>query len=91
VHLEHADDPAGDEAPGEGGLVEEDEDVERVTVLGQGVLDETVVGRVPGRGEQHPVQPDPSGVVVHLVLVALSLGNFDDNFNVHGFAPDSPG
>jgi hypothetical protein len=90
-HLEHADDPAGDEAPREGRLIEEYEGVQRVTVLGQGVLDVAVVGGVPGRGEQHPVQPDPSGLVVHLVLVALSLGNFDDNFNVHGFAPDWPG
>jgi hypothetical protein len=91
VHLEHADDPAGDEAAREGRLVEEDEGVQRIPVLGQGVLDEAVVGGVPGRGEQHPVQPDPSGLVIHFVLIALSLGNLDDNLNVHGFAPDWPG
>jgi hypothetical protein len=90
-HPEHPDHPAGDQAAREGGLLEEHERVERVAVVGQGVFYEAVVGRVPGGGEQHAVQPDPPGLVVHLVLVALPLGNFDGDLDVHGFAPSRSG
>jgi hypothetical protein len=72
-HAEHPDDPAGDQA------------------AGQGVLDVPVVVRVPGRGEQHAVQPDAPGRVVHLVLVALPLGDLDDNLDVHGSLQPDPG
>src|ERR1700685_303002 len=58
---------------------------ERVDVSREHVLDEAVVGRVPGRGEQHAVQPDPPGGMVHLVLVALALGDLDDDVNVQWF------
>ena len=61
--------------PGEGRLLQDHERVERVAVLAEGVLDEAVVGRVGRRGEEHAVQADPPGVVVDLVLVALTLGD----------------
>ena len=87
AHPEHPDDPAGDQAAGEGGLVKQHQRVQRVAVIRQGVVDEPVVGRVPGGGEQHPVQPDAPGGVVHFIFVALSLGDLDDDLDVHGFAP----
>jgi hypothetical protein len=90
-HAEHPDDPAGDQAAGEGRFLEQHEHVERVPIVGQGVLDVPVVVRVPGRGEQHAVQPDAPGRVVHLVLVALPLGDLDDNLDVHGSLQPDPG
>ena len=74
-HPEHADRAALDEAPGERRLLEDHERVERVAVLAEGVLDEAVVGRVGRRGEEHAVEADPPGLVVDLVLVALTLGD----------------
>ena len=74
-HPEHADRAARDEAAREGRLLQDDERVERVAVLAEGVLDEAVVGRVGRRGEEHPVEPDAAGLVVDLVLVALTLGD----------------
>jgi tetratricopeptide (TPR) repeat protein len=82
-HLEHPDDPGGHQAAGEGRLLEQHEDVKRVAVAAQSVLDEPVVGRVPRRGEQHAVKPDPAGAVVDLVLVPLTPGDFDDYLDVH--------
>ena len=61
--------------PGKVGCLQEHERVERVAVLAEGVLDEAVVGGVGGRGEEHPVEADAAGLVVDLVLVALTLGD----------------
>src|SRR5262249_17085687 len=46
LHAEHPDRTATDQASGEGGLLEEDEGVERITVFAQGVVDVAVVGGV---------------------------------------------
>src|SRR5262249_30340007 len=72
-HPEHTDGAAPDQAAGERRLLEQHEGVERVAVVAEGAFDEAVVGRVLGRGEKGTVQPDPPGLVIHLVLVALSL------------------
>jgi hypothetical protein len=75
-HPEHADRAAQHQHPGEQRLTDgDDERVDRVAVLTEGVLDEPVVARVLGRGEQGAVQPDPAADVVDLVLVAAALGD----------------
>ena len=85
-HPEHADRPAADQAAGERRLQQEHEGVERVAVLAERVLDEAVVGRVLRRGEQGPVEAEPPGVVVHLVLVALPLGDLHEYVELHDHA-----
>ena len=82
-HPEHAEGPGLDQAAGEGRLGQQDESVERVSVLAEGVLDEAVVGRVLRRGEQGAVEPDATGVVVDLVLVPLPLRDLDGDVELH--------
>jgi hypothetical protein len=89
-HAEHADGAAGDQAAGEGRLVEQHQGVQRVAVPAEGALHEPVVGRVAGAGEQPPVQADAPGVVVHLVLVALPLRDLDGDVELHGDSPLGP-
>ena len=69
--------------PGKGRLGDEGHGVERVVVLGERVGDEPVVRRVPGGGEQHPVEVDLARFVVHLVLVATPLGDLNDHGDEH--------
>ncbi len=71
------------ETPGEGRFLEEDEGVEGVAVLAEGVLDEAVVGRVLSGREEHPVEPDPAGLMIHFILVALPFGYLNDNVELH--------
>src|SRR5664280_545615 len=82
-HPEHPDRPAVDQTAGKSRLLDQHQRVERITVLAEGLLDEAVVRRVPGRGKEHPVQPDPVGVVIHLVLVALPLRDLDRDVEMH--------
>ncbi len=82
-HPEHPDGPAVDQTAREVRFADEDQRVERVSVVAQSALDEAVVGRVLGRGEQRPVQPDPPRQVVYLVLVALAFRNLDRHVESH--------
>src|SRR5690606_27173588 len=83
AHPEHPDGAGGDQAPREGRLLDQHQSVQRVTVFTQGVLDEPVVSGVLGGGEQRPVETDPARLVVHLVLVAVPLGDLDGDVEVH--------
>ena len=80
AHAEHADRAAQHEHPGEQRLPDRDEQrIERIAVLAQGVLDVAVVTGVLRRGEQGAVQPDPAAGVVDLVLVAAAPRNLDEH------------
>ncbi len=87
LHPVHADCAAPDEAARERRLLHQHERVQRVAVLAQGALDEAVVRRVLSRGEERAVQPDATGLVVHLVLVAVTLGDLNRNVEIHIHAP----
>ncbi len=78
-HPEDPERPRFHQAARKGRLVEEDEGVERVTVLGQRVGHEPVVGRVEGRREEPSVEPDDVALVVVLVLVAAPPGDLHDH------------
>jgi hypothetical protein len=86
-HLEHSDDARRDQAAGESRLLQQHKGVQRIAVTAERVLDKPVVSGVPRRGEQHTVEPDAAAVVVDLVLVSLTLGDLDDDLNVHAFTP----
>src|SRR5690606_23571 len=85
AHAEHAERAAADQAAGERGLLQQHERVQRVAVLAERPLDEPVVVGVPRRGEEHAVEPDAARRVVHLVLVALPLGDLDRDVELHCF------
>jgi hypothetical protein len=87
THPEHADRPAPDEAAGKGRLANQHQGVEGILLLGPRAVDEAVVGRILGGGEQRPVQPEPAGAVIEHVLVASSLGDLDRDVELHDHAP----
>ena len=78
-HAEQPDRTHDDVAAGERGLADEHEGVERIAVAAERALDEAVVGRVLHRREEHAVEEDLAGLVVHLVLVARALRDLHDD------------
>jgi hypothetical protein len=71
-HVEHANRPRAHDAAGEGRLGDHDQHIERIAVLGHGVLDEPVVARVVHARIERPIEHEPMPHVVVLVLVAAA-------------------
>ena len=84
AHPEHADCAAPDDDAGEGWLLQQDEGIQRITVLAQGVVDEAIVVRVAGRGEEHAVEADAARLMIQLVLIATATRNLDRDVELHG-------
>ena len=74
LHPEHAERTGPHPAAREGRVLQQHQGVERVAVLGEGVGDEPVVGRVEGGREQAAVEPHHARHMVVLVLVAAPPG-----------------
>ena len=78
AHVQNADGTQLHANTGEDGVLEQSENVYGVTVEAESVLEVAVVGGVNERREQHAVEVDATCFVVNFVLVAASLGNFND-------------
>jgi hypothetical protein len=90
THVENADGANLDAYTGKYGVFEQDERVNGVTVEAQGVLEIAVIGGVRERREQHAIQVNATGQVVNFVLVAASLGDFNNNVICgHGITPSN--
>jgi hypothetical protein len=83
AHSEHPDGPASDQTTWKGGFLHQHERVEGVDIGAERSVDEPVVGRILGSGEQRPVQADPARRTVKQALVAGSLGDLDDDIELH--------
>ena len=81
AHLEAADGPRPDVAPGEGGLVDDQKGVGVVAVAGAGALDEAVVEVVEDGAAQDPIKAVDAGFLVELVLVARPARDLDDDLD----------
>ena len=81
AHLESADRAGPDVAAGECWLVDDQERVGMVTVVGPGPFDEPVVEVVVDGRRQDPVQPEDLGFLVELVLVAAATRDLDDDLD----------
>ncbi len=83
-HGHQADGAGGDEAEGGDGFGTEDEDVEGVAIVGEGLGDEAVVGGVVDGGVQDAVELEEAGFFVELVFVGGAKGDFDDGVELRG-------
>jgi hypothetical protein len=81
AHLEPADRPRPDVAAGEGRLVDDEECVRVVAVVGARPLDETVVEVVEDGGREDPVEAEDARLLVELVLVPAASRDLDDDLD----------
>ncbi len=81
AHLEHADGTRPDVATGEGRLVDDEQRVGVVTVVGAGVVHEPVVEVVENGGREHAIEPEDARLLVELVLVPAPARNLDDDLD----------
>ena len=81
AHLEHADRARPDVAAGERRLVDEEQGVGVVAVVGARALDEAVIEVVEHRRRQHAIEAEDARVLVELVLVAAAARDLDDDLD----------
>ena len=76
-HVEHADGLALYQSHGQNGLAAQDKNVERVAVVGICTRNKAVVCGIVGRGKEHAVKLEHTGLLVELVFIFSALGYFD--------------
>ncbi len=79
-HPKDAHRPGFHQAAGEGRLADEDQGIEGIPVLGQGVGHESVVSRIESGRKQPPVESDQVTFVVVLILVPAASRDLHDDF-----------
>jgi len=84
-HAKHPDGSTANQNAGEGWFLHENEGIEWISIKAERVVDVAVVVGVPSGREQHPIQPNPASLVIHLVLVPTACGDFDRHIEVKGF------
>ena len=89
-HPQHAHGANMNPASREGWVFGEYQDIEWIAVFGERVGDESVFGRVGGRGKEATIKVDPARFVVDFVLIAAAAGDFDDDIDGFHF-PILPG
>ena len=87
LHGDDADGEAAHQTHGANGLAAQHQHVQRVAVIGPGTGNEAVVGGVVGRGVEDTVQPQHTGILVHLVFVLGALFDLDDRPEILGLYP----
>jgi len=80
-HLKYADGTNLHDASGKAGSVDEDETVERVTVVGESAGDETIVAGIVDGGIEVAVEAEDMEFFVVLVFVDALVRDFDDGVN----------
>lgn len=83
AHTEHPEGAATNDAPGEGRFFKQNQSVQRIAVLAERVVDESIIIGIASRSEEHPVQADAPVLVVHLVLITVSSRNLDGHIKFH--------
>src|SRR3954462_11656088 len=91
LHVEDADRADADPAARKRRVGDEHERVEWVAVLRERPLDEAVVGGIGHRGEQPPVEHQPTELLVPLVLVAGARRDLDEDDRLAGHARAAAG
>src|SRR5439155_21051057 len=81
-HVEDADRANADATAGEGRIADEHERIERIAVLAERSLDVAVVRGIAHRGEEAPVEDDPTELLVELILVPRPGRNLDVDHTV---------
>jgi serine-type D-Ala-D-Ala carboxypeptidase/endopeptidase (penicillin-binding protein 4) len=84
AHPEHAHRTAADDDARERRLLEQNEGIEGVAVLTQGVVDEAIVMGIARCGEEHAIQANTTGLVIQLVFIATPARNLDRDVELHG-------
>jgi hypothetical protein len=77
-HFQNADGTDLHDAAGKAGSIDEDEDVERVAVVGEGAGDKAVISGIVDGGIEVAVETEDVEFFVIFVLVAALVGDFDD-------------
>src|SRR5581483_8884781 len=86
AHVEDPDRPDADATAGKRRFRDEDERVERVSVLREGSLEVAVVRRIRHRGEEATIEDDPAELFVPLVFVARPRWDLDEDDGLVGHA-----